>query len=278
MDEKARHFFVVGSLLIMAALVGFGAPVQAQVTTPTATRTATRTATPNPTRVISVTTGHPLAHFYVSWHDPATGALSAVPSGDFFMGGTNSVSIPANAVNIGLLIQVNDSAGWYAGANCVLSFATADNQHVDIVGGAFQASCILQPTAAGLATQSAGATQTALAPTPTASNTPIPTRNFTVWNVTHQYARYYISWHDPVTGALSAVPSGDFTRGTSRMTPLPGNAVNIGILIYINEGVSLGTWLIAPSCILAFATAAEVPDVNIVGRLLFPSCQLAPVS
>lgn len=270
MDKKARHFFVVGTLLIMAAVVGFGAPVQAQDATPT--------ATPNPTRVISVTTWHPLARFYVSWHDPATGALSSAPAGEFFMGGTNSVSIPANAVDIGLLIQVNDSAGWYAGANCVLGFATADNQHVDIVGGAFQASCQLQPTAAGLATQSAGATQTALAPTPTASNTPLPTRNFTVWNITHRYARYYISWHDPVTGALSAAPSGDFTQGTSRMTPLPGNAVNIGILIFINEGVSVGTWLIAPSCILGYATIAEVPNVNIVGRLLFPSCELVPVS
>ncbi len=234
MDEKARHFFVVSSLLILAALVGFGAPVQAQ--------DATLTATPNPTRVISVKTGHPLAHFYVSWHDPVTGALSAVPSGDFFIGSTKSVSIPANAVNIGLLIQVNDSAGWYAGANCVLGFATADNQHVDIVGGAFQASCKLQPTAAGLATQSARATQTALAPTPTApvvtatllsqqtTPTPRPPATITLTNRGAFVARFWVSFSSLSQGSQT-LTTDSFPVGVSQSRTIPGDATGIKVQI-----------------------------------------------
>lgn len=108
--------------------------------TPTPTSTPTPTNTPLPPATIGVyNTGGFFLHFYVSYNLPGV-PLQSLYSGVFNINQGVTLTIPGNATNVGVLIQVYTGiTGWQTA--CSRAYAQATSVVIIVSGTSFFATC-----------------------------------------------------------------------------------------------------------------------------------------
>ena len=107
---------------------------------PTATSTATSTPTPAPPANITVyNTGAFFVHYYVSYNLPGM-PLQSLYSGVFNINQGVTLTIPGNATNVGVLIQLYTGiTGWQTA--CTRSYAQATTAVIITSGTTFSPTC-----------------------------------------------------------------------------------------------------------------------------------------
>lgn len=103
---------------------------------PTATQPPADTAASHSFSVFNNTSR--LARFWLTWHVPQTGTLIALGSGNILAENSSSLTIPSDAVAIGIRVEFNSGAGdtgiWIATDTCALGFADAhQDRAIEIV-------------------------------------------------------------------------------------------------------------------------------------------------
>ncbi len=108
--------------------------------TPTATSTATSTPTPAPPANITVyNTGAFFVHYYVSYNLPGM-PLQSLYSGVFNINQGVTLTIPGNATNVGVLIQLYTGiTGWQTA--CTRSYAQPTTAVIIVSGTTFSPTC-----------------------------------------------------------------------------------------------------------------------------------------
>lgn len=115
-------------------------PAPTDTATPTSTQTPTSTPTPAPPANITVyNTGAFFVQYYVSYNLPGM-PLQSLYSGVFNVNQGVTLTIPGNATNVGVLIQLYTGiTGWQTA--CTRSYAQATTAVIIVSGTTFSPTC-----------------------------------------------------------------------------------------------------------------------------------------